>query len=296
MNGINKDLILLYIKHVIRSIETQSEFPELENLAPIDQSEFTIDTLQFKIGDQISIFNDSRLMLTLEPLQFLDIMQYAGRKGSTPLSILLSFREETFCYTELKDVRFMVELMYEGYLPIFQGCLLPKLHDQRCCMVPNTHIPKKVYKHRKMYRLTVNTDFEGVVKGVDEQHSSWFKKEVYEGLVGFEHPYFKFYSIELWKGNDLVAGDLGYTVGSIYTSMTGFYRVDGAGTVLLTAIKLMLVRNGFSLWDLGMGMQYKLDMGAKLYRRAEFLGILRANRTTVKSFKISTLEDLLVKM
>ncbi|KAJ3325876.1 hypothetical protein HDV06_002261 [Boothiomyces sp. JEL0866] len=295
MNG-GKDLYLLYIKHIILAIRNQSAFPDIDNLPAIEQTNFEIDTLVFKITDQVSIFNDSRRMLTLTPLQFLEMIQYAGGAGATPLSILLSFSDETFCYTSLTDTAFMVELMYEGYLPIYQGYLVPKLHSQRCCMVPNNHIPKKVYRHRKKYKLTMNTDFYGVVEGVDEQHNSWFRKDVYEGLLGFPHDYFKFYSIELWNGEELVAGDLGYTIGSIYTSMTGFYRENGAGTVLLTAIKLMLFKNQFSLWDLGMGMKYKLDMGAKMYGRSSFLEMLRKGRKDVKSFEISNLDDLLDKM
>ncbi|KAJ3277179.1 hypothetical protein HDV01_000231 [Terramyces sp. JEL0728] len=291
-----EDRLLNAVKYYIQSIGHPKPFPDLENVPSIGQSVFTFDTVCIEVGEQIVISNESRHMLTLDIFGFLDMMQHCGRFGSTPLSIFLSFGDESFCYTPICSTSFMVELMYEGYLPIFQGGLIPKLHAERCLMIPDLHIPKKAYKNRKKYKLTINTDFDGVVSGVDEQHHSWFKKSVYKGLVGYQHPYFKFYSIELWKNDELVAGDLGYTVGSVYTSMTGFYREDGAGTVLLTAIKRMLVKGGLVLWDLGMGMKYKMAMGAKLYSRAMFLAHLRRNRKDVKHLQTDSLEQLFAKM
>ena len=78
----------------------------------------------------------------------------------------------------------------------------------------------------------------------------------------------------------LVAGEIGYTVGKVYTSLTGFSHRDAssAGSVQLLATARVLDGNGFAMWDLGMGMDYKLGMGARNVARPDFVKQLRKHR------------------
>ena len=72
----------------------------------------------------------------------------------------------------------------------------------------------------------------------------------------------------------LVAGELGYAVGKVYTSLTGFYSNGGEGSVQLCALGRMLSQCGFAMWDLGMGgsgMKYKTELGAHMLKREDFL-------------------------
>jgi len=81
------------------------------------------------------------------------------------------------------------------------------------------------------------------------------------------------YSIEVWDVTTgaLAGGELGYSVGSIYTSLTGFSFQDSAGSVQLAALGRMLCRHGFTLWDLGMEMDYKTGLGSILMPRKDFV-------------------------
>jgi Leu/Phe-tRNA-protein transferase len=149
-------------------------------------------------------------------------------------------------------------------------------------------VRKSVRKKSKRFSLSVNRDFDAVIRGCHEQHGSscWLVpplvksfRELHQAgstdamLVteGTKCPV-RIYSIEVWnEENKLVGGELGYTVGSIYTSLTGFCSQDGAGSVQLAALGRLLCETGFTLWDLGMDMEYKQDLGSQLMLRSEFV-------------------------
>merc|ERR1739844_860360 len=81
------------------------------------------------------------------------------------------------------------------------------------------------------------------------------------------------YSIEVWNAQtgQLAGGELGYTIGTIYTSLTGFSREDSAGSVQLATLGKILCMSGFEMWDLGMGLDYKTHLGAKTMERIDFV-------------------------
>jgi hypothetical protein len=74
------------------------------------------------------------------------------------------------------------------------------------------------------------------------------------------------------------AGELGYSVGMCYTSMSGFSEESHAGTVQTCALGVLLRAAGMQYWDLGMPMAYKAHLGATDVPRQRFLIILRAVR------------------
>ena len=90
------------------------------------------------------------------------------------------------------------------------------------------------------------------------------------------------YSIEIWddETGELAAGELGYTVGSIYTSLTGFSAQDSAGSVQLASLGRLLCKMGFSMWDLGMDMEYKQGLGSHLMDRKDFVAHVAKVRVT----------------
>ncbi|KAF0697343.1 Aste57867_11969 [Aphanomyces stellatus] len=207
----------------------------------------------------------------------------------------------------------IAQLMYAGFLPIATMSrnnyyLLPKLHMQRCVMDPRgLHTPKQIRKKAKGYRLTVNGAFDDVVRGCHVQHGeAWLYPPVVAAFramtAGVSLSQYsgqghggvvRIVSVELWTHNDtesstLVAGELGYTNGAMYTSLTGFISpgTKGAGTMQLHALGALLHLSGFQLWDFGMSMAYKLDLGASNMPRETFLqkvGALRSMPLELKN-------------
>jgi Leu/Phe-tRNA-protein transferase len=60
--------------------------------------------------------------------------------------------------------------------------------------------------------------------------------------------------------------------------MTGFYRESGCGSIQLAALAGLLVKSNISMWDLGMSMDYKLEFGASLIDRNQWIRLLREHR------------------
>ncbi|KAE9030826.1 hypothetical protein PR003_g10024 [Phytophthora rubi] len=202
--------------------------------------------------------------------------------------------QDDFYVSRHFDPLLLSHLMYEGFLPIAsdfqdQCFLLPKLHRQRCVLLVNPtqpeHVPKAVRKRAKKYKLVLNRDFDGVVAGCHEKHGiPWLYPPIVEsfktlfqagdnGVELFPGRRVRFFTVEIYDvtTDSLVAGELGYTVGSVYTSLTGFSKASGAGTVQLHALSKLLYLAGFKMWDLGMSMDYKMGLGAKDLERDDFL-------------------------
>ncbi|CAE8609775.1 unnamed protein product [Polarella glacialis] len=191
-------------------------------------------------------------------------------------------------------------LICHGFLPMGEGAglLLPKLHHQRCVLRPTqVHVGRKVRRHAGAFRLTVDRAWSQTCSLIQkhtftqEPGDCWLSDQliaVYEAVAQLSPEQRKgvaFHSVELWHADSdrLVAGEIGYTCGGVYSSCTGFALKDdfpGAGILQLVALGCWLAKCGFGLWDLGMEIAYKLELGAVLLPRAEWSEQLQRLRTT----------------
>lgn len=167
------------------------------------------------------------------------------------------------------------------------------------------HISKSVRKKSKRFTLTVNQRFDEVIQGCHDQHGShcWLYpplvqafREIFQAgamdatamdpitgrpLSGRSWKV-RLYTIEVWNATTgaLAGGEIGYTVGSIYTSLTGFTKEDSAGSIQLAALGRLLSERGFHLWDLGMDMEYKQGIGSSAMPRDTFVREVHRVRET----------------
>ena len=197
-----------------------------------------------------------------------------------------------FCWSSSFEPSFIALLMYEGYLPTAHGpvegpveyILLPKLHQERCIVVfEDLHVPRNVRSNSRDYQLSVDMAFDEVVEKCLAQHGeSWLHPPIVDGFKQLFRSGgtqgVKMHSIEVCRQGELVAGELGYSIGKTYCSLSGFTAVAGAGSVQCLGLALLLHERGFDFWDLGMGMQYKAKMGAQDIVRLDFLRRLHASR------------------
>lgn len=232
---------------------------------------------------------------------------------------LVRHYHDDFYVSRSFDPRLVVQLMAEGFLPIAtRGYLLPKLHVERCVLQlnpqSNLHVSKSTRRKSKRFLLSVNERFDDVVAGCHQQHgTNWLypaivsafraihlrTKDPHSGGVSamiiardalepHDATPVRLYSVEVWNAETgaLAGGELGYSVGGIYSSLTGFSNEDAAGSVQLVALGKLLTDVGFQYWDLGMALEYKTRLGAKLIRRAEFVSKVRLSRVENKGVEL----------
>jgi len=198
--------------------------------------------------------------------------------------------------------RLLALAVWHGFLPMGMGIhgdqVLLKLHRKRCTLEPGSvHVGRKSRKYAPRYRLSVDEAFHDVVR-MTQEHTfthhpgdNWLSTELAEmyAAVGrlpkAARMGVTFHSVELWHraSGKLVAGEIGYTVGSIYSSATGFaLKRDfrGVGTLQLQALGRWLLRCGFKIWDMGMELEYKIDLGGRLQPRESWVACCRSHRST----------------
>lgn len=214
---------------------------------------------------------------------FCDLQHVAG--------LIAEKNPDDFNWAVSFDPDFIAELMSLGFLPMAhslgrnQFILLPKLHTTRCLLeLKDMHVPKSVRKKARNFELSMDTAFDEVCRGIDQQHGeSWFYPPIVEafkalqqrGATGALGGKVFVHSFELWHGDDLVAGEVGYVVGTSYTALSGFKRMPSSGSVQMAATGSFLEAQGLTLWDLGMLLDYKAHLGAKGVPREDFLKRLR---------------------
>merc|ERR1712196_413670 len=118
-------------------------------------------------------------------------------------------------------------------------CLLPKLHVKRCMMLDlhaDLRVEKNARKRSKRYLVSIDQDFNNVIAGCQRQHGDhcWFyapltcayRKIHASNRTGGTAGGVRLHSIELWdkETGNLVAGEIGYAIGGVYTSLSGFRK------------------------------------------------------------------------
>jgi Leu/Phe-tRNA-protein transferase len=174
--------------------------------------------------------------------------------------------------------------------------MLPKLHLERSVLFfDNLHVKKSIRRYLGRYELRPDADFEEVIDRCVKKHDSdWLTPPFVEcvktirrqarertsevqllpgNLVPTRNAYPA--SFALYRDGKMVAGEFGVVYGKVYTSYSGFYDENNAGTAQLILAARHLEEQGFSFFDLGMPLDYKTDLGAEVISPEAFVALFR---------------------
>jgi len=179
--------------------------------------------------------------------------------------------------------------------------MLPKLHLERSVLFfENLHIKRSIRRFLSRYELRADAEFDRIIDCCIKKHDSdWLSPPLIGSIKkirqsaqknavlqndkvngGFETvlkptPHAYPASFALYRDGKLAAGEFGVVSGKVYTSYSGFYEEDNAGTVQMILTARYLQEHGFSFYDFGMPMDYKNDLGADIISPREFVSLFR---------------------
>jgi len=207
---------------------------------------------------------------------------------------------EEYCLAESFETGFIAKLMEAGFLVMSMNLskddpfyiLLPKLHLVRSALFyENLHIKKSIRKLLNRYELRADADFDYIIDRCVEKHGDdWLTPPLVDRIKKIRRnalenqpfqktlspvPYAYPASFALYRDGKFAAGEFGVVCGKVYTSYSGFYDEDNAGTVQLILTARYLQKHGFSFFDLGMPLDYKADLGAVDITPEEFVRLFR---------------------
>ena len=162
--------------------------------------------------------------------------------------------------------------------------LLPKLHLVRSVLFfPELYIKKSIRRFLPQYELRVNTDFDFIFDKCVEIHGADWLTPPLAGILKSLHRTENLYrakpvSFAVYREGELKAGEIGVVVGRLYTSYSGYYEEDNAGTVQMILMARWLEKAGFDFLDFGMPLDYKTALGAQNISPRRFVDLFRAAR------------------
>jgi Leu/Phe-tRNA-protein transferase len=212
--------------------------------------------------------------------------------------------EHEFYWDDSWDPTFYVDLARAGFISIAHPhpdvgpLLLPQIQTSYAVLDwENLHYSRNLRRllrsdrlAREDIELRVGHSVERVLERIFAYHEHRWILDPYAKLLRklptTDPARFAIHGIELWsrERDALVAGELGYTIGRTYTSLTGFCSRDDRelrhfGTLQMVLLAERLRDRGYAFWNLGHpDLPYKQAIGAQTVPRAEFLERWLASR------------------
>jgi leucyl/phenylalanyl-tRNA---protein transferase len=112
------------------------------------------------------------------------------------------------------------------------------------------HVSKSLARvvRKGVYEVRVDQDFEGVIRACSRRRETWICEEIISGFVAL-HEEGKAHSVEAYRGDELVGGLYGVTLGGAFMGESMFSRMRDASKICLVRLVERLEERGYILLD-----------------------------------------------
>lgn len=135
------------------------------------------------------------------------------------------------------------------------------------------HISRSLRQSTRRYQVSVDADFEGVIRGCADSTRSdaWITPEFVDAYVqlhrlGWAH------SVEVWDNDgSLVGGLYGVAIGGLFAGESMFHEARDASKVALVHLVVVMSQGGGRLLDVQWQTPHLESLGAEVIGRDEYL-------------------------
>ena len=141
-----------------------------------------------------------------------------------------------------------------------------------------SHSMKQLLK-KNPYRITINKDFEGVMRGCataqnrNELEGAWLGPNIIKAYTELYRQGFAA-SVEVWEGTQLVGGLYGVTLGRCFFGESMFSLVPSASKLALIFLARMLEAHGGRVIDCQFETPHLRTMGGRFIPYEEYMKII----------------------
>ena len=214
----------------------------------------------------------------------------------------LSEKELSFPHPELANEDGILavggDLSVERLLLAYQNGLFPWFNpedpilwwspDPRFVLFPaELKIAKSMrsYFNQRKFEVTFDLEFEQVIRACKKQFrkgqvggGTWISEDMVEAYCnlfkeGFAH------SVEVWRGEELVGGLYGVSLGKIFFGESMFSIANNASKVGFISLVRMLEDRGYKLIDCQQETPHLRSLGGRSIKRSDFLKYIERNKT-----------------
>jgi Leu/Phe-tRNA-protein transferase len=217
--------------------------------------------------------------LSLEDLQDEELMDY-----------VYANKEKNYYWADDFSPEFYIAQAKAGFIAVTMEhedkvILAPEIQKSYAVLnFKDLHISRKVQKllKEKNLKIEIGEAFDEVQEHIRNFHSLTWLNETYLDVLKTVHNSqdnsIQIVTVIIRENNEAITGEFGYIIGKTYTSLAAFSSREKAynnyGTAQLVLLAQHLEKEGYAFLNLGQPfMPYKIDLGAKVYEREDFLKI-----------------------